>query len=54
MSGIGPPFPGMTLVVGGLEVVDGQLGVMFEGVQSLVTQEFFDVVEVGGAPVLTR
>jgi hypothetical protein len=33
--------------VGGLEVGDGELGVVAEGVEGLVAEELFDVVEVG-------
>jgi hypothetical protein len=43
-------LPGMTLLVRGLEVVDGQLGVVSERVQGLVAEQFLDVVKIGSAP----
>jgi len=38
--------PGM----GRLQNLDGQFGVMFEGLKVLVSQELLDVIEVGPAP----
>lgn len=36
--------------MGLFQVVDSQLGVMPDGVEGLVTEQFFDVVEVGPGP----
>ena len=40
----------MTLLVGLLEIGNGELGVVLHGRQRLVTQDVFDVVHVGSAP----
>ena len=42
-------FPGMAPGVGFAQVGDVEAGVVVEGVEALVSEEFFDVVEVGVA-----
>ena len=41
------PLPRMTLPVRVAQVGDGQLGVVLEGVEGLVTEQLLDVVHVG-------
>lgn len=40
-------FSWVALMVGFLEVYNGEFGVVFEGVEGFVAEHFFDVVEVG-------
>ena len=44
------PLPGVAFLVGLLQIIDGELGVMPEGVQGLVAEQLLDVVHVGPAP----
>jgi len=37
------PFPGMAFAVGTLQIGDGELGVMLECIQALMTEHFLDM-----------
>ena len=44
------PLPGVAFLVGLLQIIDGEPGIMSEGVQGLVAEQLLDVVHVGPAP----
>ena len=50
MAALLVPLPGVAAVMGALQIGDGQEGIVLEGVERLVPEQFLDVVHVCPGP----